>query len=538
MEEKDNHIEIEKFKENFEYWCRCCVKIKDKITGQNIPFVLNQPQRKLLAVMEAQRKSGKPIRVILLKSRQWGGSTLVQIYIAWFQLVKFYGRNSVIIGHKKNSSFAIKNMFRNVLKNYPAEYLEDDEEKIELVNVKDATDIQEITTRDCTITITSSYSPDAVRGQSLSFAHLSEVAFWKSSRNIDPSDIIRSVTGTVPLVPNTIIVLESTANGTNSFFYNEWNRAVNGKSIFEPVFIGWNEIEMYSKKLDDEFSQIILNDYEKALKDNGCTNEQIYWYHEKMKEFAEHDLMKAEFPSNAEEAFISSTHFVFSTGEQIQVVENVSTPIESDGDLKIWSNPKADSKKLRYEYIGMVTPGHNVGEEQISVFSIWYFHKENNCIELVAQLDGKIQLNIFAQKVLSLCKKYHNALLIIANNNINSSEINRSQGKFILNEDIEKYKNLYRSGKNNFLNVDRDLYSLMFYELIVNEKNQLFIDHDEQACKAIASMTIHNNQKFYIADDNDFNFVLNRAEVLYTFRNLSMKNTSFFTNEVKQALFR
>ena len=68
-------------------------------------------------------------------------------------------------------------------------------------------------------------------------------------------------------------------------------------------------------------------------------------------------------------------------------------------------------------------------------------------------------------------------------------------------------------------------------------EHPVFIDHDEQACKAIASMTIHNNQKFYIADDNDFNFVLNRAEVLYTFRNLSMKNTSFFTNEVKQALF-
>ena len=83
--------DLERFQTDFEYWCEKCVRIQDKLTGERIPFVLNRPQKKLLAVMEQQRREGKPIRIILLKSRQWGGSTLVQIYIAWFQLSPAYG---------------------------------------------------------------------------------------------------------------------------------------------------------------------------------------------------------------------------------------------------------------------------------------------------------------------------------------------------------------------------------------------------------------------------------------------------------------
>ena len=38
----------------------------------------------------------------------------------------------------------------------------------------------------------------------------------------------------------------------------------------------------------------------------GCTLEQIYWYHDKRKEYSEHNLFKAEFPGDDKEAFVSS----------------------------------------------------------------------------------------------------------------------------------------------------------------------------------------------------------------------------------------
>ena len=67
---------------DFEFWCVTCVKIKDKLSGQDIPFRLNAPQRRVAAIFESQRTASMPIRAIMLKARQWGGSTLTQMYMA------------------------------------------------------------------------------------------------------------------------------------------------------------------------------------------------------------------------------------------------------------------------------------------------------------------------------------------------------------------------------------------------------------------------------------------------------------------------
>lgn len=66
---------------DFGLWARECVQIYDKGTGAPVPFVLNAPQRMLLSAMEEQRTRGLPVRIILLKSRQWGGSTHCHLLI-------------------------------------------------------------------------------------------------------------------------------------------------------------------------------------------------------------------------------------------------------------------------------------------------------------------------------------------------------------------------------------------------------------------------------------------------------------------------
>ena len=120
--------ERQRIVDDFEYWCARCVTIKDKMDCCNVPLVLNRPQPRLLAVMEEQRVAGKPVRVILLKARQWGGSTLVQMYLAWMQLVRHTGWNSLICGHQHITSKGIKRMYNLLLRNYPCELLDDDEQ--------------------------------------------------------------------------------------------------------------------------------------------------------------------------------------------------------------------------------------------------------------------------------------------------------------------------------------------------------------------------------------------------------------------------
>ena len=85
-QERENLIKqfvLLRIKHDFPFWAYSYVKIKNKFGGKNISFKLNLPQRKLLLVLERIRLAGAPIRVILLKARQWGGSTLVQICLLY-----------------------------------------------------------------------------------------------------------------------------------------------------------------------------------------------------------------------------------------------------------------------------------------------------------------------------------------------------------------------------------------------------------------------------------------------------------------------
>ena len=79
--------ETQRMATDFEYWAARCVKIKDKLSGKLVPFRLNRPQRRVLSMLEEQRRGGRPIRMIMLKARQWGGSTLMQMYMAWIQMI-------------------------------------------------------------------------------------------------------------------------------------------------------------------------------------------------------------------------------------------------------------------------------------------------------------------------------------------------------------------------------------------------------------------------------------------------------------------
>jgi hypothetical protein len=61
---------------DFEFFSATACKIQAKEGKAVIPFIFNAAQRKLVAELERLRLSGTPIRIVLLKARQWGGSTL------------------------------------------------------------------------------------------------------------------------------------------------------------------------------------------------------------------------------------------------------------------------------------------------------------------------------------------------------------------------------------------------------------------------------------------------------------------------------
>ena len=461
--------------EDFEFWCARCATIKDKSSGRNVPFVLNRPQRRLVAVMEGQRAAGQPVRVILLKARQWGGSTLVQMYLAWMQVVRHRGWNSLICGHLHAASKSIKRMYNLLLRHYPRELL-DDGEPLRFTKLEGQPNVQQIAARDCLVLTGSALSEDAARGYDIAMAHLSEVAFWKASTMHSPDDVVRSVCGSVALKPETVVVLESTANGVGDFFHDEWMRTQQGRSDKEPVFVPWHEIALYSMPLDDAaalWEQ--MDDYERQLWDDGCTLEQINWYHSKRREYRSQQLMMAEYPGSATEAFSMTGSNPFDpehldrleqgcavaplmvgdiqangiTGAEAKV--NIHLVAASKGLLRVWALPER-STPVKRRYMVVVDVGGRADSSDYSVIAVMAMRQEGGPATVVAQWRGHIDHDRLAWKAMQLAKFYNDALLVVESNTLTNEAARAGESEYILRELHSVYGNVYKreSGQLGF----------------------------------------------------------------------------------------
>ncbi len=451
---------------DFEFWAYSFVRIKDKLGYENIPFRLNRPQRRILGMLEEMRLAQQPIRLILLKARQWGGSTLVQIYMAWIQLVHRTNWNSVICAHIKESAANIKGMYSKLLANYPDWLLDGTQPKFKSFERMVNTSV--IDGRDCRVTIGSAESQEAIRGIDVAMAHLSEVAFWRNSRMKSPEQLVRSVCGSILLLPYSMVVMESTANGTGSYFHQECERAKRGESDKRFAFVPWFEIEIYSRRVDDYEAFIpTLTDYERMLWSRGATLEAIAWYREKRKEYARHADMMAEYPSDDIEAFCYSGERVFDPvlveqlrrgccppqfegdihGDRLtgqEALHNITLEEKAEGPLKVWEYP-AKEETMRDRYLAVVDIGGRSEASDFSVIAIFdrYWLLEGGPIEVVAQWRGHIDHDILTWKAAQLASYYNNALLVIESNTLETEHTDSEHSAYLLDTLSQHYDNLY-----------------------------------------------------------------------------------------------
>ncbi|MBD5221695.1 MAG: hypothetical protein HDS70_04920 [Bacteroidales bacterium] len=383
----------ENFKNDFLGWAEKCVRITDKLTGQTVPFRPNAPQRRVLAIMEEQRRAGKPIRIILLKARQWGGSTLVQVYMAWLQLVCHKGWNSVVCAHVKDAAAGIRGMYSRLLREYPEALRTGKGKDWVLSPYEKSASVVEIAARDCRITLATAGAPNSVRGSNFAMAHLSEVAFWGDGDSSAAEEIVRTICGSVPRVADSLIVMESTANGRGGYFYDEWQRAAAGKSDKTPVFVPWHEIEIYRRDVADDERQDIfasLDDYEKSLIEEGVALESVAWYHDKRREYPTHEAMMAEFPSTAEEAFSASGLFDAFSEEEL--------PLMTD-------NLPAPSRQSHYILSIIVSP--DIASRAISALRL-----DGERLTAIAEIDSTGTFPVVAARCLRWCQKYDASVII------------------------------------------------------------------------------------------------------------------------------
>ena len=84
------------------------IKIRNK-TGKLVNFKLNAPQNKLYNIIKEQKQQNKPVRVIILKARQMGFSTLTESILFKDTVTKF-NRRTGIITHLNTATTNLFNM--------------------------------------------------------------------------------------------------------------------------------------------------------------------------------------------------------------------------------------------------------------------------------------------------------------------------------------------------------------------------------------------------------------------------------------------
>lgn len=532
---------------DFEYWALTCCNIHDKTTGSFIPFRLNMPQMLMLRWLERDRTNDNPMRMILLKARQWGGSTLVQMYMAWIQCTIRRNWHSLICAHVKDTSASIRGIYSEMLSRYPAEYWTGDEGSQPAFRpFERAANIREIAGRGCRVTLGSSENHEAVRGGDYAMAHLSEVAFWSDSARRSPEEFVTAVCGAINRSPMTLIVMESTANGVGNYFHSEWKRAERGESDKRPLFVPWYYIDIYRTPLKGgaEAARALwesLDEYELRLwTDAGVTLDQLNWYHHKRLEYPDHALMKAEYPTYPDEAFANTGNAVFNPAD-IERLRHGCIPPVATGDftgpvatgpraleqmkftpgppgspMKVWRFPARGREADDERYLVTVDIGGRSAASDFSVIAVFDRRGAHGRLELVAQWRGHCDHDILAWKAAAIARSYAGALLVVESNTLETDNTEGDPSGYILNHIRRHYDHLYhRPGGIPGFHTNRASKTAIITRLNSALRDGTLIERDNLCCDELMTFRNHPNGSQGAAPGHHDDTVITRAMALH-----------------------
>ena len=465
---------VQRFNYDFEFWAYSTAKISPKGGGDDISFFLNRAQRIYLTTLERLRMSNQPINIILLKARQWGGSTLTQIYMLWIQIIHKKNWNSVICGDVESQSNIVSGMLSKVVEKYPL--WATNGIKLETKPFEGSSKTRQIQYCQCLYSVGSAQKPDNLRSQNISMAHLTEVGLWKETKGKKPEDLVQAIFGSINDGPYTVKVLESTAKGVGNYFHRTWLKAVKGENDFTPVFIAWFMIDMYSAYIGQRnYRSFIesMDEYEMYLFDLGATLEAIAWYRKKKKSMEQEWRMCSEYPSDPKEAFQSTGRPYFprqyveqarstcmepafygefvgeetkgkKAFENLHFVEMKRKKDSKDNILQVWFLPDT-SLHYKDRYVVSVDiggTGDNSDPSSIKVFDRLPM-TEGGIPEVVAEWHGHIEHDLLIWKAAQIAYAYDNALLVVESNTLETEGTEGDNFEYVLDEIVDFYYNLY-----------------------------------------------------------------------------------------------
>lgn len=326
---------------NFKEYSKRFLKIKDK-NSKIIPFELNTSQKIIEQVRSWCRSNGYLERYLILKARQKGISTYWEAILDW-QTSTLSNIKAVVIGHVETAS---RNLFEMVQRFYK---YKPDPMKPATQNTNERKIRYSKLDSEVTIKTAGVSGEGTGRSDTINKLHCTEVAFWNN-----PEQTLLALLQAVPDIEDSLVVLETTANGLGNEYHRRWQTVYGDANKVEivpnvawksptddyiAIFISWLIDDEYTRAFEDDTEKekliVSLNDNEKLLLKNGATYEHLKWrrFTVKGKCNGSEELFKQEYPSTPEEAFLVSGRPVFDVVKCTVRLESAKKIPYKRGDL-------------------------------------------------------------------------------------------------------------------------------------------------------------------------------------------------------------
>lgn len=496
--------------EDFEFYAKHCVKIRTK-EGTIVPLVLNRVQRRFAKSIIEQMETTGRVRMVVLKARQQGLSTVISAW-QYFWLSQHKAQKGLVMAHEADSTTALFDMYRRIHDNAPdavrphTKYASRYELQFDLL--------------DTGLRVATAGGRGVARGETLTVAHLSEVAFWP------PAFAAANFNGLIQAVPETdgtAVFIESTAQGMIGKFREMWVNAANGSNGYVPFFSAWFESDEYRQTAPEDF--IRTPDEQELAIMYDLDNDQIFWRRRKIATNGL-ELFQQEYPATPDEAFISTGRPVFNPQYvqerlrnpvqplQRMAVEDVGAEIgvlreHPRGELLIYR--KIDPKET---YVIGADIGMGVRGGDSSVAQILDSQKRQ-----VAVWRGIVHPDYFAKVLVTLGYHYHTALIAPERNN-------HGLVTCVKLRDL-MYPYIYTEQPEGTLEADRDSINLGFFtsertkpliidQLRADDRERQITVYDPQTLREMLSYVITESGKMQAEEGEHDDCVIALAIANYT----------------------
>lgn len=279
---------------------------------------MNPYQARCAAALAHCRATGLPARILKLKPRQKGSSTIS--VAEFYHMARCVPMKTVFIGGEYSQ---VQNLWE-ILTLYHARdtfaWTNDGIVNARTASFDNGSQFGWETARDA----------EAGRSATLQGVLATEAARWKEDGAANATAVITGLLNCVPYLADTLVILESTALGDYGMFFDYWQDAADLEDViagatperwngYIRIFSPWFEHADSCDTLDLRQEERMIGGYSdeerSMVATYGLTPGHIAWYRRTLRSECKRDpaVMKREYPSTPEEAFHAASNRRFNS---------------------------------------------------------------------------------------------------------------------------------------------------------------------------------------------------------------------------------